>query len=254
MIVWFSHGAASSVALKMAIQNHSEEFQVEGVCCDTRPSENSDNYRFTTDVESWVGQQIQFVRSKKYKTVDEVFEKERFMSGPKGARCTVELKKKPRWQFATLDDVNVFGFTAGERRRAKDFTQRNPEMKLKWLLIELGISKADCYQIVKDAGIMLPLMYRLGFDNNNCPGCVKATSPWYWDMTRTHFPDVFERRCRQSRAIGAKLVEMKGVRIFLDELPPGPFKRYKRKENLSCGPECGISTVAPRWQDDPLFN
>jgi len=33
-------------------------------------------------------------------------------------------------------------------------------------------------------------------------------------------------------------------RIFLDELPPGPFKKPRRKEPLSCGPECGQAALS----------
>ena len=113
-------------------------------------------------------------------------------------------------------------------------------MRLKFVLHDLGVTKAMCYLMLRDAGIELPAMYRLGFDNNNCPGCVKASSPWYWAMTRKHFPEVFARRCKQSRELGVRLVEISHhKRIFLDELPAGDFKKRRKKENLSCGPECG---------------
>jgi hypothetical protein len=242
IIVWFSNGATSAVASKVTIDRYGKSHDVQVVCCDTRPSENSDNYRFSKDVERWIGQPIIFIRNEDYKTVDDVFEKHRYMSGVKGARCTVELKKKPRFAFADSDDWHVFGFSYNEQKRIRDFIQRNPDMKLLWILSKHGITKQDCYRRLEAAGIELPLMYRLGFDNNNCPGCVKASSPWYWDMVRTHFPEVFKRRCEQSRSIGVRLVEIKHhVRIFLDELPPGPFKKRGKKENLSCGPECGIA-------------
>lgn len=241
MIVWFSCGAASAVAAKLAVTNHAKDYEVIVVCCDTRPSEHEDNYRFSAEVENWIGQPIKYISNSEFKTVDDVFEKHRYMAGPKGARCTVELKKKPRFQFANAEDIHVFGFTADEQKRIREFCERNPDMHLKWLLAEAQIGKQRCYQIIKDAGIELPIVYKLGFDNNNCPGCVKSTSPWYWDMTRTHFPEVFQRRCEQSRKLGVRLVELKGERIFLDELPPGPFKKIKKKESMSCGPECGIA-------------
>ncbi len=64
------------------------------------------------------------------------------------------------------------------------------------------------------------MMYRLGFSNNNCIGCVKATSPVYWNRVRRLFPEVFAARSRLSREIGCRLVRVKGVRMFLDELNP----------------------------------
>lgn len=79
-------------------------------------------------------------------------------------------------------------------------------------------------------------MYRLGFENNNCKGCEKATSPAYWNMTRRCFPETFALRARRSRELGVRLVRLKGVRIFLDELPAD--EREEVKEDLSCGPAC----------------
>lgn len=244
MLVWFSCGAASAVAAKEAIARYSESYDVVVVCCDTRPSEHEDNYRFSEDVEKWIGQKISYIRNDGYVTVDDVFEKHRYMSGPMGARCTVELKKVPRFRFAQAGDTHVFGFTFDELKRLRAFRSRNPELTLKWVLVDAGITKKDCYRAIKEAGIDMPTMYKLGFDNNNCPGCVKASSPWYWALVRKNFPEVFKRRCEQSRKLGVRLVEIHHhERIFLDELPDKEFKKYGKKENLSCGPECtGVPT------------
>lgn len=238
IVVWFSCGAPSAVAAKLTIQDYGHE-RVEVVNCDTKSSEHHDNLRFYRMVQEWLVHPIVEIRSEKYSDVDEVFEKTGYMSGPKGARCTTELKKKPRLKYATPDDIHVFGLTFDERKRVREFASRNPELRLKWILVDHGMTRLDCISEVVRAGIVLPTMYQIGFDNNNCPGCVKASSPWYWDMVRTHFPEVFKRRCDQSRKIGCRLVEIHShERIYLDELPPGPFPKVR--ENLSCGPECGI--------------
>lgn len=241
MLAWFSCGGPSAVAAKRAIEMFGDSHEVLVVNCDTRPSEHSDNYRFSREVESWLGQPIVYIRNDEYKDVDEVFEKKRYMSGIHGAPCTLELKKVPRQNFADPYDIHVFGYTLEEKDRAEEFEEYNPDLILRWLLIELQLDKGDCLDEIYSAGIVQPEMYRLGFDNNNCPGCVKASSPWYWDMVRRIFPDVFMRRCEQSRKIGCRLVEIHHhERIFLDELPPGPFKKPRKGENLSCGPACGI--------------
>lgn len=219
---------------------YDDSHEVLVVNCDTRSSEHSDNYRFSTECEKWFGKQITYIRNEDYATVDDVFDSTRYMSGVAGARCTTELKKIPRLKFAAPDDIHVFGFTSNERSRIANFKQRNPELLLKFVLDDLRITKAECYYRIEQAGIALPAMYKLGFDNNNCPGCVKAQSPWYWSMTKTHFPEVFKRRCDQSRALGVKLVKLGcGTRIFLDELPNTPYAKDGNPENLSCGPECG---------------
>lgn len=257
ILVWFSCGGPSAMAAKLAIKLYGGSHEVLIVNCDTRPSEHEDNYRFSKECEAWFGQPITYIFNDSFATVDDVFEKTRYMSGIDGARCTTELKKIPRQNFAHFNDIHVFGFTAEEKDRAEDFRLRNPELQLLWILIEQQVTRQMCMNAIAAAGIREPAMYALGFNNNNCPGCVKASSPWYWDMIRTHFPAVFLRRCQQSRKLGVRLIQCTNEviaklplhvqvigekrRIFLDELPPGPFKRKRKKENLSCGPECGAS-------------
>ncbi len=241
IICWFSCGTPSAVAGKIVLAD-PQGAEVLIVTCDTRPSEHQDNYRFSAECEKWFGQSIVYIRNEDYETIDQVFEQTRYMSGVRGARCTTELKKIPRLKFARPNDVHVFGYTWEERgKRRLDFEKRNPDLILRWPLIEKHLTRKNCHEMVAAAGIEQPAMYRLGFDNNNCPGCVKASSPWYWSMVRQHFPEVFKRRAEQSRAIGCKLVEIRHHdRIFLDELPDRVFPKRGKKENLSCGPECGL--------------
>jgi hypothetical protein len=198
-------------------------------------SEHPDNARFLADVERWLGVTVRIL-SGKYETVDETFMKERYMSGIAGAKCTVEMKKKPRFAFQHADDVHIFGFTADEPKRIKQFVHNNHELHLDWILRDHGITKAECLRMINHAGIALPEMYLLGYNNNNCPGCVKSQSPAYWNSIRRDFPEVFARRVKQSRELGVKLVRLKGIRIYLDELPPDDAEVVE--ENLSCGPEC----------------
>lgn len=231
-IAWFSCGAASAVAAKIAM----ESGPVELVYCDTMASEHPDNARFLKDVEIWLGQKVLRINSDKYTTIDEVFETTRYMSGIAGARCTTELKKKPRFQYQNPEDIHIFGLTADEERRIVQFERNNHELRLEWPLRDAGITKADTLRIISEAGIELPVMYRLGFSNNNCIGCVKAQSPAYWNLVRKNFPDVWKRRARQSREIGVRLARLKGERVFLDEIPEDTTETIT--EDLSCGPQC----------------
>jgi 3'-phosphoadenosine 5'-phosphosulfate sulfotransferase (PAPS reductase)/FAD synthetase len=233
-VVWFSCGAASAVAAKLTVE---KDPTASVVYCDTSASEHPDNLRFLADVERWIGKPVTRIKSEKYATVDEVFEKRRYMSGIKGALCTTEMKKIPRLGFQRPDDIHIFGFTADETERIDRFRLGNPDMFLEWPLLDGKIDKADTYRRVSAAGIKLPVMYGLGFTNNNCIGCVKAASHTYWNRIRLYWPDVFERRCRQSREIGAKLITLNGERAFLDELPVE--STLFDGESISCGPECG---------------
>lgn len=239
IVVWFSCGAASACAAKFAIEKHGKD-RVVFVYCNTSKDEHEDNPRFMRDVEKWLGISMTIIGSVKYSGTYDVFEQTRYMSGPLGARCTVELKKVPRFGFQRADDVHIFGFTADKKeiKRIQNLEVNNPELYLDWVLRDAGITKARCYQIIMEAGIMLPMMYRLGYRNNNCKGCVKASSPGYWNKTYIDFPEIFASRAEQSRRLGCRLVILKGKRIFLDELPVGIGMYKFKNENISCGPEC----------------
>jgi hypothetical protein len=76
-----------------------------------------------------------------------------------------------------------------------------------------------CLAIVQGAGIALPAMYGLGFQNNNCIPCPKATSPNYWAAMRLHFPEQFSRMAKLSRELGARLARVNDERVFIDEIP-----------------------------------
>jgi len=243
VVVWFSCGAASAVAGKLAIEKYSSE-NVHLAYCDVLSSEHPDNTRFMRDVEEWLGKKVEIISSSKYTSIDDVFEKTRYMSGIAGARCTVELKKVPRFDYQDADDIHIFGMTVDEQHRIDRIENNNPELKLDWILRDAGYSKEMCFEELRKAGIELPVMYKLGFHNNNCIGCVKAQSIPYWKNVRRHFPDVFERRAKQSRELGVKLVRINGDRAFIDEIPEEKDWLFEViEENISCGPECADTGV-----------
>lgn len=182
------------------------------------------NERFAAG-EAWFGHPIVNLKSAEYASCEDVWQKTRYMAGIGGARCTVEMKKAVRQVFEREwhPDSQAFGYTADETDRADNFRQTNPEVALVTLLIAEGLRKEDCHAIVDRAGIVLPLMYRLGFNNANCIGCVQAQSPSYWNRVRRHFPAVFSRRAALSRELGVRLVKLTAgtrERLFLDELDP----------------------------------
>jgi len=236
VVVWFSCGSASAVAAKLALDKYGDRVAV--VYCDMSRDEHPDNQRFRADVERWLGVSVDVVSNPAYTSVDEVFERTRYMSGIQGARCTVEMKKVPRFAFQRADDIHVFGFTADEGRRIQRFRENNPELLHDMVLHDQGVTKERCHGIIAAAGIEQPMMYRLSYTNNNCLGCVKATSARYWNMIRRDFPEVFDRRVRQSREIGVQLTRVEGERVFLDELPADYLPADD--EPISCGPDCQL--------------
>lgn len=265
VLVWFSCGAASAVAAALAVKKYGARCEV--VTCDTRSTEHPDNERFLRDVEHWIGQPIRDLRSTKYASIDEVFEMTRYMAGIGGARCTKELKTLPRLSFQRDDDLHVFGFTFDEAKRAADFEKRNGDLDMEQVLIDARVTKGDCLRLLTEAGIALPKLYSLGFDHNNCIGCVKATSADYWNLTRKHFPEVFARRAAQSEALGVRLARVSvkvgeglpralpetrkskktgesrivNYRVFLSVLPPEATGGGM--EDIECGPICQTPEV-----------
>jgi hypothetical protein len=73
--------------------------------------------------------------------------------------------------------------------------------------------------MLERAGIALPPMYAMGFQNNNCIPCVKATSPSYWALVRKQFPAEFERMVELSRRLDVRLARLGDERVFIDEIP-----------------------------------
>lgn len=237
IVSWFSCGAASAVATKMAVDKYGE---ITIVYCDTG-SEHPDNRRFLKDCEKWFGQEIKTIKSEKYTDTWDVFRKTRYLAGVKGARCTTELKKVLRNKFQQVDDVQIFGFDGTEAVRARKFRENNPEVNLQTPLIDAGLSKKDCFEKLTLAGIALPAMYLLGYKNNNCIGCVKGQAG-YWNKIRRDFPDVFNRMVDMELELGVAINKTyagdgKRKRIFLRDLPPD-MGRYVDEKPLSCGVLC----------------
>ena len=106
------------------------------------------------------------------------------------------------------------------------------------VLVEENITKQDCFNILATNNISLPKIYSMGFPNANCIGCVKATSPTYWNLVRSKFPEVFDERAKQSRLINSKLVRYKNKRIMLDELPAHAKGRSLKNYDFECGIFC----------------
>ena len=225
-VAWFSCGAASAVAAKLALQTNPETILARCIVGNEHP----DNWRFARDVAHWLGVEIVELTSAKYPDAWAVWEQRRFLNGPHGALCTVELKKKVRMAYQREDDTQVFGFTSEEQNRAGRFTANNFEIDARFPLIEQGLTKTDCFEIIKGQGIELPAMYRLGYHNANCVGCVKG-GKGYWNKIRVDFPEVFERMATLEESIGATVING----VSLRDLAP----RAGRHKDLQI-PECGL--------------
>ena len=240
ILAQFSCGAASAVATKLAIEKYGDA--VEIYYCDTG-SEHHDNERFLQSCEVWFQRKINILRSEDYSDIWEVFESRRYISGPMGAPCTGAMKRIPSDKVWQIGDVEIFGYTADESSRLERFREQNNERLIECPLIDRCLTKEDCFGILDREGIRLPDMYKLGFRNNNCLGCVKARdSIDYWKRIRKFFPEKFERMAGIERDIGHTInrerVNGERVPIFLDEIPEGDPNPKAADPNIQCGLFC----------------
>jgi len=243
IVGWFSCGNNSAVMSKLLVDRYgnSPEHHLKIVRCVVR-NEHTDNNRFHDDVQRWINFPIETRINEEFDgDCNAVWKKRRYMSGTKGAPCTGALKKEVRWALEKdwRPDFQAFGFSLDEKQRADEFANNNPDVRLIRILEERRISKLSCAMIVDGAGIDLPVLYKLGYSNNNCICCVKATSPGYWAKMRDDFPEVFSERAQLSRELGARLTRLNGKRAFIDEIPANyNYKRYFRQRGFECGLLC----------------
>lgn len=219
IIAWFSCGATSAVACKIALGLYDD---VRIYYIETGTA-HPDNARFIADCEKWYGKKINVIRSKKYSCVSDIIKKG-FINSPHGAACTLELKKKVRYDLEKelVDwDGQVWGFEFDKKEinRAIRFKQQYPHTKPLFPLIEKQITKSDALGMLWKAGIEIPVMYKMGYNNNNCIGCVKG-GMGYWNKIRIDFPDKFNEVANIERQIGATCLKDENGKIFLDELDP----------------------------------
>jgi len=235
-LCWFSCGAASAVATKLLISTEAHDDLVI-VYADTG-SEHPDSERFLSDCEQWFGQEVVRIGSTKYASTWEVWESRRYLAGPAGAPCTGELKKKPRYAFERPDDLHIFGYTADTKDadRALRFVEQNPGVDARFPLIERDLHKRDCLAMIERAGIAIPTMYLLGYQNNNCIGCVKG-GMGYWNKIRVDFPETFDRMAKLERDIGASCLTDDAGPVYLDELDPARGN-YADEIDAGCSLAC----------------
>jgi len=235
-ISWFSCGAASAVATKLAIANADD---VVVAYCKVK-EEHPDNERFLKECEEWFGQEIVILENEKYDaSIYTVFEKTKFIKTPHGAPCTRLLKKDVRKKFELPDDRQVFGYTIEEEHRLDRFIDANGDVDVWAILIERSLTKNDCLAMINEAGIKLPEMYKLGYRNNNCIGCVKG-GMGYWNKIRQDFPDHYDRMAKIERQLGYTVLKDKDGAVYLDELQEGRGD-YPSEYDIECGIFCHMA-------------
>jgi hypothetical protein len=208
---WMSAGVSSAVATKLLLDKIDLIFYIH------IEDQHSDSIRFVRDCERWYNKKINIMMSP-YKSVENALRGACFTNGPHGAPCSRFLKKRVRreWEIEQNQPLRyIWGMDYTEKKRAERLCEQMPKQDHLFPLVEKKISKGSAHQILKASGIKRPIMYDLGFPNNNCIGCVRG-GMGYWNKVRVVFPDVFTDRAKMERCLGCTCLNG----IFLDELDP----------------------------------
>lgn len=230
IVSWFSGGVSSFIA-SWKMRGKIDKYLYTHI-----DDQHPDTLRFIKDCSKVLGQEIELLQSP-YKSVDNVHAARQFINSPYGAPCTDYLKRRVRkeWEAQQTEDITyVWGLDCTEIQRAQNLVELMPEFKHEFPLIDCSLSKQDVHGIAASLGVKRPVMYDLGYQNNNCIGCVKG-GMWYWNKIRRDFPEVFELRAKRERQTGGSMLKDKDGQLFLDELDPD---RGREEDEIST--QCGI--------------
>lgn len=209
-VCWISAGVSSFVA------GYLTECVDEWIYIDVE-DQHPDSMRFIRDCEKAVGKEITILKSP-YGSVENAIRAAGMIKLPGGfAPCTAWLKKRVRkeWELKHSSEhiTYVWGMDRTEIKRAERLEEGMPQFSHEFPLIEQNISKEVAHFILQETGIRRPVMYDLGYNNNNCIGCVKG-GMGYWNRIRKDFPEVFRKRAQMEREIGHSILK----ECYLDEL------------------------------------
>lgn len=240
-IGWFSCGVTSSVACKLALDEYGKE-NVDLWYIETGAS-HPDNIRFIQQCEKWYGKSIRTERSDKFSCPLEVAKKELFTT-PFGAPCTKYLKKEvrqkkimPWYEGQEVCHVLGFEYTKHEVNRALRWKEQQTKNCV-FPLINHRLDKKKCLLILKQEGIEVPAMYKLGYHNNNCIGCFKG-GMGYWNKIRKDFPDIFEKVSEVEQETGHTILKKDGKQLYLKDLKED-WGNHTDIEIPDCGLFCDV--------------
>jgi hypothetical protein len=244
IVARFSCGAASAVATKIAIERYGDRVDVVNAYI---AAEHDDNRRFLADCARWFGRTITVLSDTKYDADPlKVWIAKRFIASRQGAPCSKALKGEILDTYKP-DAAIVLGYTSDEAHRLDRFIDANASRTVIAPLIEEGVSKADCFTRIADAGIELPLPYRQGFKNSNCLECPKG-GLGYWKHIDRHYPENYEQVAQVQDLLGPGswfLSDRRGgerVRVSLRMLRTIDSNawRIQDEEPVQCGGLCEL--------------
>ena len=232
-VCWISAGVSSFIA------GYLERDTIDKFIYIDIDDQHPDSMRFIKDCEKVLGKKIEILKSP-YGSVENAIRAAGFFANQRTGIyiCTNWLKKRIRkeWGYEHLeyDITYVWGFDCDEKKRADNLVETMFEFTHIFPLMDRGLTKADAHGMCERLGVKRPAMYDLGYNNNNCIGCVKG-GMGYWNKIRVDFPEVFESRARLERECGHSFLK----ECYLDELDPD---RGRMSEEIPL--DCSIMCMA----------
>lgn len=232
IICWWSGGVTSAVAIKQAIDIFGLE-RCRIIFIDTF-NEDNDTYRFLKDCEKWYGKKIETISAitdGKYKNIQDVWFKFKSLNVATGAICSSQLKRVVRedWEKENKFTYQIFGFDIKENNRALSMRLNNPKSKPVFPLLFNAMTKKQCVEELQSNFIAIPLMYFLGFHNNNCfkTGCVQG-GIGYWQKIKKEYPIKFLRMA----VIERQLTKLSGEPVTINRDQSKEAKKKEVKDQL----------------------
>ena len=208
-VCWLSAGVSSFIA------GWLERDTIDKFIYIDIEDQHPDSMRFIKNCEKLLGKEVEILKSP-YGSVENACRAFGHMriAVTGFAACTAWLKKQVRkkWEYEHRDyDITyVWGFDCNEKHRAEVIEETMFEFRHEFPLIDRSLHGMSAM-----LGLKRPIMYDLGYNNNNCIGCVKG-GMGYWNKIRVDFPEVFESRAKLERELNSHCLK----ECFLDELDP----------------------------------
>lgn len=176
-VVSFSGGVGSWMAAKRVAEKHGTE-RLHLLFTDTK-IEDEDLYRFLYEAAENVGGTLHIIEDGR--DPFQVFKDVRLMGNSQKDPCSRILKRElaDKWiaENFTPETVRVYlGIDWTESHRYETTAKlKKPWQYFAPLCEKPYITKNDIFRILKDEGIEIPRLYKMGFQHNNCGGfCIKA--------------------------------------------------------------------------------
>ena len=189
-IVLFSRGAQSAYTAFLVAKKHGKDNLV--LLHTPTFAEHPDSDRFGKDFSEFLG--VPITEMSAGKSLWELIEEKKFIQNHRVDLCTKLLKvEMSQKYFRSIDcDFTVYlGYSNSEKHRAQKFIKNNPNMKVKFPLIEKDISSEQAKKNIQFLGLKLPESY-LYFEHNNCIPCIKGGKK-YWLQVLKYFPEQYWR-------------------------------------------------------------